>query len=129
MTDKGTLQGLTVLFAEDDLVSAALLIHRMEEEGLRVLHYLDGSQALDGALANRVDLAVLDVKMPVMDGFELLVKLRTLPEYADLPVIMLTSLGKEEDIKRGIDLGADEYIVKPSTPTEVMNRARRLLAR
>jgi two-component system response regulator AdeR len=117
----------TVLFAEDDLLSAALLQHRLEMEGFRVLHFPDGAQALEGALSNQIDLAVLDVKMPGMDGFELLAELRKVPSLHGLPIIMLTSLDREEDVKRGFQLGADDYMVKPFSPVEVLARIRGLL--
>jgi len=119
----------TILVAEDDLLSAAVLLDRLEREGFRVLHFPDGVQALEGALAESVDLAVLDVKMPGMDGFELLENLRKVPRYHDLPIMMLTSMGSKEDIARGFDLGADDYMLKPFSPVEVLARIRRLLDR
>jgi diguanylate cyclase (GGDEF)-like protein len=120
-------QPITVLVAEDDPLSAEILIHRLEREGFRVLHYLDGSQALEGALSDQIDCAILDVKMPGMDGFELLERLRKVPNYYELPIMMLTSMGREEDIAKGFELGADDYMVKPFSPVEVLARLRRLL--
>ncbi len=117
----------TILVAEDDPLSANILLHRLEKEGFRVLHFPDGSEALEGALANRIDMAILDVKMPGMDGFELLERLRKVPAYYELPIMMLTSMGREEDISRGFDLGADDYMVKPFSPVEVLARIRRFL--
>lgn len=102
--------------AEDDPLSAAILRHRLEEEGFNVLHFPDGAQALEGALTHRISLAILDVRMPVMDGFELLERLRRAPAYHDLPIMMLTSMGKEEDLRRGFALGADDYMIKPFSP-------------
>jgi diguanylate cyclase (GGDEF)-like protein len=118
-----------ILVAEDDPLSAAILIDRLEREGFELHHYPDGAQALEGALSEPVDLAVLDVKMPEMDGFELLERLRKVPRYFNLPIIMLTSMGRDEDIARGFELGADDYMVKPFSPTEVLARIRRLLER
>lgn len=125
----GPLGALTVLLAEDDLLSAGILQHRLEKDGFKVLHYPDGIQALDGAMAHRISMAILDVKMPGMDGFELLERLRKVPAYQDLPIMMLTSLGREEDVVRGLSLGADDYMLKPFSPVEVVARARRLLKR
>ena len=119
----------TILLAEDDPLSAGILVHRLEREGFEILHYLDGDQALEGALSNSVSLAILDVKMPGMDGFELLQRLRRVPAYYELPIMMLTSMGREEDITRGFELGADDYMVKPFSPVEVLARIRRLLER
>jgi len=120
---------ITILVAEDDPISAGILLHRLEKEGFNVLHYPDGTQALEGALSNRIALAILDVKMPGMDGFELLERLRKVPAYYELPIMMLTSMGREEDIVRGFELGADDYMVKPFSPVEVLARVRRLLSR
>ncbi len=120
---------VSVLVAEDDPLSAAILQHRLQKEGFRVLHYPDGSQALEAALSQRISLAILDVKMPGMDGFELLERLRKVPAYYELPIMMLTSMGREEDIERGFALGADDYMVKPFSPVEVLARVRRLLNR
>ena len=74
-------------------------------------------------------MAILDVKMPEMDGFELLDRLRKVPNYYEIPIMMLTSMGREEDIARGFELGADDYMVKPFSPVEVLARVRRLLSR
>jgi len=120
---------LSVLVAEDDPLSASILIHRLEKDGFEVLHFPDGALALEGALENRIDLAILDVKMPGMDGFELLERLRKIPAYFEIPIVMLTSMGREEDIARGFDLGADDYMVKPFSPVEVLARIRRLMSR
>jgi len=125
----GSEKAITILVAEDDPISAGILLHRLEKEGFKVLHYPDGTQALEGALSNRIELAILDVKMPGMDGFELLERLRKVPAYYELPIMMLTSMGREEDIVRGFDLGADDYMVKPFSPVEVLARVRRLLSR
>jgi DNA-binding response OmpR family regulator len=67
--------------------------------------------------------------MPGMDGFEVLGRLRKDPRYSRTPIVMLTSLGQEADVVRGFGLGADDYILKPFSPTELTARVRRLLAR
>ncbi len=121
--------GTRVLVAEDDEISATILVHRLEKEGLDVVRFKDGQQALDAALADRPDLVVLDVKMPGLDGFEVLERLRKNPSFANTPVIMLTSMGQEADVVRGFRLGADDYILKPFSPIELSARVRRLLRR
>ena len=125
----GPEEALTILVAEDDPISAGILLHYLEAEGFNVLHYPDGAQALEGALSNRIALAVLDVQMPGMDGFELLERLRSDPAFQELPIMMLTSLSKEKDIAKGFELGADDYVVKPFSPIEVLARIRKLLTR
>ncbi|HUF75796.1 MAG TPA: response regulator [Longimicrobiales bacterium] len=118
-----------VLVAEDDEISATILLHRLEKEGLDVVRFEDGQDAYEAAQAEVPDLVILDVKMPGMDGFEVLGRLRKDPRYARTPIIMLTSLGQEADVVRGFGLGADDYILKPFSPTELTARVRRLLTR
>lgn len=119
----------SVLVAEDDEISATILLHRLEKEGLEAVRYKDGQDALEAALADQPDLVILDVKMPGMDGFEVLDRLRKDARFSRTPIIMLTSLGQEADVVRGFGLGADDYILKPFSPTELTARVRRLLTR
>lgn len=116
-----------VLIAEDDRVSAALVRHRLVRAGFTVLHEGNGADALAAAQQHAVDLFILDIRMPRMDGFELLRALRALPRYADTPILMLTSLGREEDIVRAFHLGASDYVTKPFSPVELLARVQRLL--
>ncbi len=116
-----------VLLAEDDDLIASIVIHRLQHEGFEVLHYTNGADAYAAAQNESIDMAILDVKMPGMDGFELLSRLRKIPSLARLPIVMLTSMGSEKDIARGFQLGADDYILKPFSPAELLIRAHRLL--
>jgi two-component system, cell cycle response regulator len=116
-----------ILLAEDDPLTAELLRHRLEREGYRLLHAKDGVTAYEEALKSPVALAILDVKMPGMDGFELLERLRRIPAWTGVPVIMLTGMGRESDVVRGFRLGADDYVVKPFSPQEFLARIRRFL--
>jgi len=118
-----------ILVAEDDDITAKILTHRLEKEGFRVARFSDGQKAYDAAMSEAPALVLLDVKMPVMDGFEVLERLRKTPAYARIPFVMLTSMGSEGDIVRGFELGADDYILKPFSPAELVARVRRLLAR
>lgn len=118
----------TVLVAEDDRVTAKLLEHRLgKEPELKVVHCADGLDAWDVAAKEEIALAILDVQLPGLDGFALLSRLRESPRTASVPVIMLTSLADEEDVVRGLELGANDYVVKPFSPAELMARVRRLL--
>jgi diguanylate cyclase (GGDEF)-like protein len=116
-----------ILIAEDDRVSAALVRHRLERAGIAVLHRENGADALTAAQENAVDLFILDIRMPRMDGFELLRALRAMAQYSDAPILMLTSLGREEDIVRAFHLGASDYVTKPFSPVELLARVQRLL--
>lgn len=118
-----------VLVAEDDDISATILLHRLEKEGLEVVRYDNGRDAYEAALEEVPDLVVLDIKMPGMDGFEVLERLRRTPAYTDVPIILLTSMGSESDVVRGFNLGADDYVLKPFSPVELSARVWRLLRR
>jgi len=118
-----------VLVAEDDEISATLLLHRLQKEGLDVVRFDDGEEAYEAAQRDVPDLVILDVKMPGMDGFEVLERLRGSAAFSSVPIIMLTSMGREADVVRGFELGADDYILKPFSPVELAARVRRLLAR
>ena len=117
----------TLLVAEDDRVAAALVRHRLERAGFEVLHRANGAEALDLAFENDISLFVLDIRMPGMDGIELLKRLRESERYAQTPILMLTSMGREEDIVRAFKLGASDYLTKPFSPVELLARVQRLL--
>ncbi len=117
----------TVLVAEDDRVTATLVKHRLERSGFDVVHALTGTDALASAERGEIGLFILDIRMPGMDGFELLTRLRTSPGHASTPILMLTNLGREEDIVRAFDLGANDYVTKPFSPIELLARVQRLL--
>lgn len=121
-------QAKMVLMAEDDDLTASVVIHRLEREGFKVIHFEDGQKAYDWANENVSDIVILDVKMPGMDGFELLGKLRKLNEYKKIPIMMLTSMGKESDVVRGLESGASDYLLKPFSPIEIVARVNRLLS-
>jgi len=116
-----------VVLAEDDALTAALVIHRLNGDGYEVVHVPDGDSALEAALDTAVGLAILDVRMPRSNGFETLAKIKA--ARPDLPVVMLTGMGSERDVVRGFQLGADDYILKPFSPTELSARLQRLLDR
>lgn len=116
----------TVLLAEDDGVVAALVKHRLTREGFEVLHATDGVAALEIAKTTPIGLAILDVMIPGMDGFELLGHLRRNPATQKVPVVMLTGLGGERDVERALGLGADDYVLKPFSPVELTARINRL---
>ncbi len=118
-----------VLVVDDDDEIAHMLNEHLGRAGFEIRRSADGLAGLKRAVETRFDLLVLDVLMPSMNGFELLGRLRKLPAHHRTPVIMLTSLGSEEDILRAFELGADDYVVKPFSPAELIARAHRLLKR
>lgn len=116
----------TIALVDDDRNILTSVQMTLEAEGYQVHTYTDGEQALQGLASRPVDLAVLDVKMPRMDGMELLQKLRA---RSSLPVIFLSSKDEEVDQLMGLRLGADDYITKPFSQRLLLERIRALLRR
>jgi len=116
----------TIALVDDDRNILTSVAMTLEAEGFTVRAYADGAEALRGLTAQPVDLAILDIKMPRMDGLELLERLR---KQGDLPVIFLTSKDDEVDELMGLRLGADDYIKKPFSQRLLIERIRALLRR
>jgi DNA-binding response OmpR family regulator len=116
-----------VLLVEDDPTVAEVLGLYLGRAGLRVTHAPSGEVGIAMAAAMTPALAILDVMLPGMDGLEACRRLRKM--RADLPVIMLTARGEEEDRILGLEVGADDYVTKPFSPREVVLRAQSLLRR
>ena len=116
----------TIALVDDDRNILTSVSMTLEAEGFAVRTYTDGAEALRGLTQQPVDLAVLDIKMPRMDGMELLEKLR---RSSDLPVIFLTSKDDEVDELMGLRMGADDYIKKPFSQRLLIERIRTLLRR
>ena len=118
-----------VLLVEDDEHIAQLLKFMLEREGYRIEIAADGRVARE-FIETAKDLpamVLMDIMLPYCDGFELVGAIRARPEWANTPVIMLTAKTMEEDIVRALDAGANDYIVKPFQPQELMARLRRFL--
>ena len=116
----------TVLLVDDDPKIRELLRLYVEREGHRPLFAADGQTALELASRARPDIVLLDVMLPGMDGFEVCRRLR---DISQVPIILLTARSAEGDRVIGLDLGADDYVVKPFSPRELMARVRALLRR
>ncbi|MDF2626764.1 MAG: response regulator receiver protein [Symbiobacteriaceae bacterium] len=116
-----------VLIVEDDPQIARIVQIKLTNNGFTVIHAPDGGAGLAAVREHRPDLVLLDVMMPVMDGYQVLRSLRAEPEFAKLPVIMLTAKGQERDILHGFKDGATDYVVKPFSPAEVVARVQRAL--
>lgn len=117
-----------VLIADDDPLLRALLQHKLAAEDHQIFAAEHGGEVLDMVRDHAPDLIVLDAMMPVMDGFEVLRKLKAGASTRDIPVIMLTALKREQDVVGGLQLGAADYLAKPFIPDELVQRIRRLLA-
>jgi two-component system, OmpR family, response regulator ResD len=118
---------VTVLVVEDDPTVADVVLAYLREAGMAVEHAADGVTALATAARVRPDLVVLDLMLPGLNGLEVCQRLRE--ARADLPVVMLTALGAEEDRLAGLEHGADDYLVKPFSPRELLLRVQAVLRR
>lgn len=116
-----------IVLAEDDPQIASLVRYRLEKMGYSVHVGEDGQQALDLVMSVRPDLVVLDVMMPVMNGFQVLRAIKESPDTKHIPAIMLTAREMEDDMLKGFDLGAADYITKPFSPAELAARVKAAL--
>ena len=116
-----------LLIIEDELPMRTALADALAGEGYRVLTAADGRAGLDRALAEKPDLILLDLMMPRLDGFAVCAELRRVGHA--VPVLMLTAKGQIEDRVKGLDVGADDYLVKPFSTEELFARVRALLRR
>ena len=116
-----------VLLVEDSDIVRESLRRILAESGYVVTVAVDGAHGLELAKTRRFDLISTDVVMPRMDGYELTRALRAMPEYAETPIVMVTSMGERIDRVRGFDAGVDEYITKPHDRTQLVRVVRRLL--
>ncbi len=115
-----------ILLVDDDAELCGLLGEFLTREGFTVECAHDGTRGLERALAPGVDLVLLDVMLPGMDGFEILRRLRP---HSKIPVMMLTARGEDVDRIVGLELGADDYLPKPCSPRELLARIRAVLRR
>jgi two-component system phosphate regulon response regulator PhoB len=118
-----------ILVVEDDDALATLLHYNLEKEGYDVALAPDGEEALTRVKEALPDLIVLDWMLPKVSGIEVCRRLRARPETRNLPIIMLTARGEESDKIRGLDTGADDYLVKPFAMSELSARLRAVLRR
>jgi len=118
-----------VLVADDDADMRELIRYRLERSGYTVVTAVDGQEAVTLAAEHVPALAVVDVMMPRLDGYEVTRRLRAAPETARMPVILLTARAQEADVAQGFAAGADDYIRKPFSPQELSARVQAILGR
>ena len=116
-----------VLIADDEPGIVVSLEHLLSREGHDVLVAGDGQEALAMVEREFPDLVVLDVMLPRLDGFEVCRRIRARPELQQVRIMMLTAKGRPTDVAKGLELGADAYLTKPFSTTELMATVRRLL--
>jgi len=117
----------TILIIEDDRAISRGLIDNFLQEGYHVLHADDGDEGLQLALDEPIDLILLDIMLPSVNGYEICESVRR--EKKEIPILMLSAKGQEEDIVRGLEMGADDYITKPFSINELKVRVRNFLRR
>ena len=117
-----------MVVADDDLEIDALVAAALENYGIHCQIARHGGEALEMTRRLLPDALVLDINMPRLDGFQVLTALKSAPETRRIPVLLLTARRQEADILRGFGLGAEDYVVKPFNPIELVARLKRLFA-
>ena len=119
----------TILIVDDDASLRKIVAFRLKQVGYRVLAAESGEEGLAIAEAERPDLILLDIMMPKMKGRDVCARLKANPKTQHIPVIFLTALGLADHVEAGMDVGAEDYIVKPFQPAELKERLAVCLAR
>lgn len=117
-----------VILAEDDRTIARLIIFKLEKEGFKVIHFLNGESVVDTVSKILPDIVILDVMMPIQDGISILKEIKASPKTKHIPVVILSAKGQEKDIIKGMEIGASDYISKPFSPSELIVRIKRILS-
>jgi two-component system, OmpR family, alkaline phosphatase synthesis response regulator PhoP len=126
MLQENNNENQAIMIIEDDRIISGLLHHILVRRGYQVHIAADGRAASE--MLERItppQLVLLDVMLPFMDGFELLEQIRAKPDWSAVPIIMLTSKAQEKNIVRALEAGANDYVVKPFQPEELVARVRR----
>lgn len=117
-----------ILVVEDDKFLRNLLVRKLEEDNFNVLTSIDGNEALEKIKKETPDLILLDLILPGLNGFEILRQIKQDSNLNKIPVIILSNLGQQEEVKKGIQLGAVDYLVKAHfTPAEIVSKIRSIL--
>jgi DNA-binding response OmpR family regulator len=119
----------TILVADDEQDIRELVAYRLSRSGYRIIEARDGEEAFQLAADQTLDMAVLDVMMPRLNGFDLTQRLRRTPGTEWMPILLMSASVQEADISRGFAAGADGYLTKPFTPNQLLTRVREVLSR
>ncbi|MCD6555361.1 MAG: two-component system response regulator [Chloroflexi bacterium] len=118
-----------ILIAEDEKDIRDLVVFSLTYGGFEAISAANGIEAVAKAEAELPDLILMDVRMPKMSGYEACEKLKLNPTTRDIPIVFLSAKGQETEIKQGLSAGAEEYILKPFAPDELVRRVREILRR
>ena len=117
-----------VLIVEDDIFLANIYKTKFDMEGFKVSTSENGEAGLNDIKKKKPDIVLLDILLPKMDGFVVLEKLKADPEVKSIPVILLTNLGQKDDVQKGLEMGAEDYLIKAHfKPSEVVEKVRKIL--
>lgn len=118
----------TVLVVEDDQFLRDLIVRKLEEEGLNTIQAIDGEEGVRLIRENKPDIVLLDLILPGIDGFEVLMQAKADTNISGIPIIILSNLGQKDDIDRGLQLGAKDYLIKAHfTPGEIVQKVKDIL--
>jgi two-component system alkaline phosphatase synthesis response regulator PhoP len=118
-----------ILVIEDDPATLRLVDYSLKQEGYQLITASNGLDGIRKAIGESPDLLILDVMLPGMDGFEICYQLKSEPSTAKLPILMFSAKAQEIDKNTGIRVGADDYLTKPSAPSEIVSHVEKLLAK
>jgi len=118
----------TILIVDDEAYIVTSLEYVMQSAGFEVAVAYDGEEALEKIAENVPALIILDLMMPKLDGFEVCQKIRENPLWKDIRIIILTAKGRDTERKKGMSLGADDYMTKPFSTRDILDRVKELLA-
>ncbi len=121
------MKDIKILVVDDSLITRKLVGAILEKAGYIVKYAENGFTALEKLFSSNFDLILTDINMPGMDGFELIVRLRDDEYYKKVPIILLTTENSEASIEKGIKIGADLYLIKPTSPDKILKSVEKVL--
>lgn len=117
-----------ILVIEDDRFLRELIVRKLSDEGFNLIEAVDGESGLKKTKEEKPDLILLDLILPSIDGFEVLSRIKSDSSVSSIPVIILSNLGQKEEVRRGLDLGAVDYLIKAHfTPREIVEKIKNVL--
>jgi len=116
-----------ILIVDDEPSIIVPVQFLMEQNGYDVMVAFSGEEAMEIIAENKVDLILLDIMLPVIDGFEVCQRVRENSQWNNIKIILLTALGSDANVEKGLSLGADAYITKPFSNIEIVNKVKQLL--
>lgn len=125
---KGKYMSTKILVVEDDKFLRELISQKLLKEGYDVVEAVDGEKGIEAIKKEKPGLVLLDLILPGIDGFEVLSRMKADPETENTPVIILSNLGQKDDIQKGLEMGADDYLIKAHfTPAEIIEKIQAVI--